>query len=99
MSDLPGKICLVTGGAGGLGKAIAESLVLATGKVVIVDINLERLRATEAELSLHGEVLALAVDITDEDAVKGMMFATIEKFGHLDVNSFILVIFTTYYFN
>jgi len=85
MSDLSGKVVLVTGAAGGLGKAIAESFVLAASKVVIVDIHLERLNATETELSAHGDVLALAVDITDEDAVKGMLSATFEKFGQLDV--------------
>jgi 3-hydroxybutyrate dehydrogenase len=87
MSDVSGKVVLVTGAAGGLGEAIAESFVLAASKVVIVDINLERLNATETELSVRGDVLALAVDVTDEDAVKGMMFATFENFGKLDVVS------------
>jgi NAD(P)-dependent dehydrogenase (short-subunit alcohol dehydrogenase family) len=85
MTDFSGKVCLITGAAGGLGKTIAESLVIAKAKVVIVDINVERLKTAEQELSFHGDILALAVDITDEDAVKGMMFATFEKFGQLDI--------------
>lgn len=85
MADFSGKVFLVTGAAGGLGKAIAESLIVAKAKVVIVDVNTERLKIAESELSLHGDVLALAVDISDEDAVKGMMFATFENFGKLDV--------------
>jgi NAD(P)-dependent dehydrogenase (short-subunit alcohol dehydrogenase family) len=85
MADFSGKVCLVTGAGGGLGKIIAETFVVAKAKVVIVDVNLERLKSAETELSFHGDILALAVDITDEDAVKGMMFATFEKFGQLDI--------------
>lgn len=85
MTDFSGKVCLITGAAGGLGKTIAEALVIAKAKVVIVDINIERLKAAETELSFHGDVFALAVDITDEDAVKGMFFATFERFAQVDI--------------
>lgn len=85
MADFSGKVCLVTGAAGGLGKVIAEIFVLAKAQVVIVDVNPERLKTAETELSFHGDILALAVDISDEDAVKGMLFATFEKFGKLDI--------------
>lgn len=85
MADFSGKVCLITGAAGGLGKIIAETFILAKAKIVIVDVNPKRLKTAEMELSFHGDVLALAVDISDEDAVKGMMFATFEKFGKLDI--------------
>ncbi|TID24811.1 short-chain dehydrogenase/reductase SDR [Venturia nashicola] len=84
MSDVSGKVCLITGAAGGLGKVIAEAFILAKAKTVIVDIDPERLRTTEKELSVHGDVLALNVDVTNEDAVKGMVLSTLERFGKLD---------------
>ncbi|QDS75296.1 hypothetical protein FKW77_001271 [Venturia effusa] len=85
MAEFSGKVCLVTGGAGGLGKAIAEAFLLVKAKVVIVDVNAERLKSAETELSAHGEVLALTADITDEEAIKGMLSATLEKFEKLDI--------------
>ncbi|OCK73892.1 short-chain dehydrogenase/reductase SDR [Lepidopterella palustris CBS 459.81] len=82
-----GKTVLVTGGAGGLGKAISTSFLEAGANVVLIDVNQERLTACADELSAahSNRVLALKVNITDEAAVEKMMKDTVSKFGRLDV--------------
>ncbi|KAF2802773.1 putative short chain dehydrogenase/ reductase, partial [Mytilinidion resinicola] len=82
-----GKTVLVTGAAGGLGKAISTAFLEAGANVVIVDVNKARLSATDEELSAAhpGRVLALEANLTDEPALEEMMSTVLAKFGRLDV--------------
>lgn len=82
---LAGKTCLVTGGGGGLGKAIATKFLEAGGKVVICDIDEDRLQQTSAELSPKGPLKAVKTDITDKDEVQSLFDGLIEEFGKIDV--------------
>jgi NAD(P)-dependent dehydrogenase (short-subunit alcohol dehydrogenase family) len=71
---LEGKVAVITGAAGGIGAATAE-LFLAEGATVV-----------GADLTEDGVgTLALAVDVTDEDAVREMYQRTAEQFGRIDV--------------
>ncbi|KAE8379834.1 hypothetical protein BDV26DRAFT_303396 [Aspergillus bertholletiae] len=85
MTTLSGKTCLVTGGAGGLGKAIATKFLEAGANVVICDINDDRLQQTSEELSVKGTLKALNVDITSAAAVKGLFDTIVSEFGKLDI--------------
>ncbi|KAF7586148.1 hypothetical protein BBP40_009403 [Aspergillus hancockii] len=85
MSDLSGKTCLVTGGAGGLGKAIARKFLEAGANVVICDINEDRVQQTSAELTGKGSLKALKVDITSSTAVQGLFGTIIADYGKLDI--------------
>ncbi|KAF2815817.1 3-oxoacyl-reductase [Mytilinidion resinicola] len=82
-----GKTVIVTGAAGGLGRAIAQAFLSASANVVLVDVNPARLAACSSELSTSypGHVLALQVNITDESAVEEMINTTTSKFSTLDV--------------
>ncbi|ORY67255.1 uncharacterized protein BCR38DRAFT_338067 [Pseudomassariella vexata] len=84
-SALQGTTVIVTGGAGGLGKAIATAYVNAGANVVICDINDERLAATSADFEATGRFLALKTDITCEAAVQSLIEQTTTKFGRLDI--------------
>ncbi|KAJ5336389.1 Glucose/ribitol dehydrogenase [Penicillium brevicompactum] len=87
MSDqiLSGKTCLITGGGGGLGKAIATQFLEAGANVVICDVNEERLQATSAELSPKGPLKAIKTDITNTSEVERLFETLIGEFGKIDV--------------
>lgn len=82
---LVGKTCLVTGGAGGLGKAIATKYLEAGANVVICDINEERLQQTSTELSPMGPFKAVKTDITNQNEVESLFKEIIQEFGKIDV--------------
>jgi NAD(P)-dependent dehydrogenase (short-subunit alcohol dehydrogenase family) len=85
MATLTNKVAIVTGAGGGLGKTIAEEFLKAGAKVVVVDINDERLKAVETELSKLGEVLTLNCNVTNEEAVTKLFADTKAKFGGVDI--------------
>jgi len=82
-----GKTVIVTGGAGGLGKAIATAFLEAGANTIIVDVHKGRLdeTSTEFEAAHAGRILALQVNLTDGAAVVKMMEDVLAKFGRLDV--------------
>lgn len=83
--DLAGKTCLVTGGAGGLGKAIATAYLKAGANVVICDIHDERIKQTTTELAGQGALLAVKTDITSPKEAEDLFDKIVDKFGTLDI--------------
>jgi 2-deoxy-D-gluconate 3-dehydrogenase len=81
--SLAGRIALVTGGNGGLGRAIALGLLEAGASVAVTGRNEEKNAAISAELGDAGSVYSL--DITDEAAVERTVAAVGERFGRLDI--------------
>ncbi|KAK7751134.1 hypothetical protein SLS62_006964 [Diatrype stigma] len=86
-NSLAGTTVLVTGGAGGLGRAIAKGYLGAGANVAVCDINAERLAATQAELeaAAPGRVHSARADVTDEAAVEALFDGVVARFGRLDV--------------
>ncbi|WP_102225424.1 SDR family oxidoreductase [Acidimangrovimonas sediminis] len=90
MGRVSGRVCLVTGAARGLGRAIGEALLDEGADVCFADINGEgaaavaRQNAARAEAS-GGRVMSAAVDVTRRDQVRAMIGAVAERFGRLDV--------------
>ena len=86
MQDLVGKVAFITGGASGLGLAMARSFSAAGMKVVVADIeqNALDLVATEFAAS-NAEVLTVNVDVTDRDAMEQAAIATEQAFGKVHV--------------
>ncbi|KAK5799950.1 hypothetical protein VI817_002162 [Penicillium citrinum] len=82
---LAGKTCLVTGGGGGLGKAIAGHFLEAGANVVICDINENRLQETSVELSSKGSLKAIKADITKTNEVETLFAELVDTFGKIDV--------------
>jgi NAD(P)-dependent dehydrogenase (short-subunit alcohol dehydrogenase family) len=82
-----GSTVIVTGAAGGLGKAIAEAYLAAGANVAICDVNEERLQATETEWSTNyaDKVLTTKTDVTDEASVQALIDAAVQKFGKVDI--------------
>lgn len=87
MSSAQGKTVIVTGAAGGLGKAIATAFLEAGANVVICDVHTERLASVEEEWSkTHADkFLTRKTDVTDEASVQALVDDAVAKFGRLDV--------------
>lgn len=83
---LKGKTALVTGGARGIGRAIAYALAREGASVVICDLNLEEIEAVALELRGQGiEALGVKADVAKADEVEGLVKATLERFGRVDI--------------
>lgn len=83
---LEGKVALITGGAQGIGRAIALLFAREGARVAISDINLEKARETCREVeSLGREALAIGGNVADAREAGGMVQQTVEKFGRLDI--------------
>ena len=80
---LTDKICIITGGASGIGLDIAQTFAKAGGKVAIADINLDAARAAAKELG-DGH-MGVDMDVTDEDAVQRGVDKVIDAYGRVDV--------------
>lgn len=81
--DLDGKICIITGGAGGIGSSAARIMTESGARVVVADIDHDRAEAVAREIG--GGTLALPLDLADEASIKAMFAATLDRFGRLDV--------------
>ena len=83
----PTRSALVTGGARGIGRAIAERLVTDGLGVSVADLPsaLEQIDLLVAELGGPGVALGLAVDVTDAESVEAAVAAHVRHFGGLDV--------------
>ncbi|HEY1374788.1 MAG TPA: SDR family NAD(P)-dependent oxidoreductase, partial [Candidatus Binatia bacterium] len=83
---LKDKVVIVTGAAKGIGRYIAHGFAREGAKIAIGDIDLERMKQTEAELrEIGADPLALKLDVRDEADVRGFMKRTADRFGAIDV--------------
>ena len=83
--DVKGKVVVITGGSGTLGGAMAEHLIKIGAKVAIIGSRDESVRAKLKTLSPHGSPMGLAVDVTNENQVKGACKKIVDKWGRVDV--------------
>ena len=85
---LSGKIALVTGSAGGIGKAIAKKLVTEGAVVMLCDLDSARLEATKNEfIKTYGRdaVMAATVNVTEVQTIRELFNAVAKGFGGLDI--------------
>lgn len=85
---LNNKIAIVTGGAQGFGKGIVDEIIKEGALVCIADFNIELAEKVAVELEAEfgeGRVFAVKANVADEESVKGMVQATVAKFGGVDI--------------
>ncbi len=86
MTDLAGKVTVVTGAADGIGRALAEAFAAAGARLVLADVDEPKLEAVAAELSGRGaEVLAARTDVSSPDDVRALRDSAVARFGTVDV--------------
>ncbi|OWG17727.1 D-beta-hydroxybutyrate dehydrogenase [Delftia sp. K82] len=83
--DFDGRTALVTGGAGGIGLAIARQLAEGGARVVLVDLERQALDVAAASLAEPRHHLALAVDVTRPEGVEQAVSTVLEATGRIDI--------------
>lgn len=83
--DLTNRVAVISGGAHGLGLAIASAYIGAGAKVGLLDIDSDALMDAERLLGERGSVLTVATDVRDEDAVTAAVSRIAETFGGIDI--------------
>ncbi|MFA5883324.1 MAG: SDR family oxidoreductase [Acidimicrobiia bacterium] len=83
--DFAGKVAIVTGAGGGIGRASALGFARAGASVVVADVNADGAEETVALAeAAGGRAIAVPTDVASSDAVQAMVERTITQFGRLD---------------
>src|SRR5207237_1005770 len=77
---MQGKVAIVTGGAQGIGRAIAEGLAAAGARIVVAD-----LRGAEEAAAAFPDGVGIAADVADEESVERLVGEAVERCGTIDV--------------
>ena len=85
-TDLSGQVAIVTGGARGLGRAIAQTLSACGAKIALVDVNADTLAETVAAIrQAGGTAEAFVADVTDSKRVNEVVEEVVSRLGGLDI--------------
>lgn len=85
MGEFSDKVAMVTGGASGIGRATALRLAGGGAKVLLVDMNADKLDAVKAEIEAAGGTAATRTcDVTKDAEVRAAVQAAVDTFGRLD---------------
>jgi NAD(P)-dependent dehydrogenase (short-subunit alcohol dehydrogenase family) len=85
MARLEGKTALVSGGASGIGKAIAQLYLEEGANVIISDIDADALKVAVDELSTFGQVSGVSGDVRSMEDAGEMVRAAVDRHGSLDI--------------
>ncbi|MEE8541563.1 MAG: SDR family NAD(P)-dependent oxidoreductase, partial [Desulfobacterales bacterium] len=87
MFNLEGKVAIVTGGNGGIGKGIARGFAAAGSDIVIVARDQEKTdeAASEIQADFGVRMLGLQRDLREENQIQGMIEPVVKEFGRIDI--------------
>jgi len=90
MGRLSGRVCLVTGAARGIGRAIGEALLDEGAQVCFADVNGDAVHAVAAAANARlngraGAAMGAALDVRDRAQVRGVIAEVVDRYGRLDV--------------
>jgi 3-oxoacyl-[acyl-carrier protein] reductase len=83
---LKNKVAVITGGAQGIGRAIALGMAREGAKVIVADLQAEKANSVADELKMLGsEALGVGVNVADQSSVKQLAETTFDGFGRIDI--------------
>lgn len=85
MRDLGGRVVVVTGGASGIGRGIAEAFAAAGSRLVLADVHEARLEETSRALRMGGDLVAKRCDVRRPEDVDALADAAYRAFGAVHV--------------
>lgn len=85
MSDLKGKVAVITGAAGNLGQAVAQAFTTAGARRVLVDRGADRLSRVYPHGDHDDVLLVSGVDLADAQQAQSLAQRVLDHFGHIDV--------------
>ena len=86
MGAIDNKVAIVTGGGGGIGGAIVQRFAREGAKLAVADIDAEAAKASAANVVAQGaDGMPIAADVTDKKSVDGMVKATLDRWGRIDI--------------
>lgn len=85
MFEFTDQVAVVTGAAGNLGAAAAAAFHQAGARLVLVDVNYDRLEQMYGEMAEKGNALLAAVNLLDAAAVDALISDAMEQFGRVDI--------------
>lgn len=86
MGRVEDRVVVVTGGAGGIGRAACRAIANEGGKVVVADLNEIAARGVADEIvAAGGEATSVGVDVTNREEVQSMVALAVDTFGELNV--------------
>jgi len=84
--DLTGKTAILTGGAGGIGRALALGMARCGADILVADLDPDNFRETAVAIRALGrQVTVLRVEVTEEQSVSDMVDSALEEFQHIDI--------------
>jgi NAD(P)-dependent dehydrogenase (short-subunit alcohol dehydrogenase family) len=85
MKSFKDRVAVVTGGASGIGYALAEAFLDEGARVVIADVEADALEAAAGRLSAKGDVLAVRTDVADTASLEDLARQTVARFGGVNI--------------
>src|SRR5215831_2050462 len=86
MNELEGRVAVVTGGASGIGRAMAELFAREGAKVVVADVDARGLAAAVESIKARGaDALGVPTDVTDLASVQALAATAFQRFGKVNV--------------